>query len=511
MDFLWISEFLYFQYFSISIIQTAELVTTFRYPEHNKVNISCWQTSIIQIQNISVQEEATTCGPNQCVLNSNDTHNIEDSCNGVNSCMVNFNFTSACLRGSRYMNLSYICKHENGTSVSTFDEDFGDWEDASPHNFKWKRIPNVEHHTAASRGYVIAAKSTIGLNSRVHITTVNEFMEPICLSLWYHLYTKTHTCSFSIYKINVENHTLLFTTEGKSTSLNQWINISIDVYEQVPFKLTLAANFTDRSNDAILVDETSIAYRPCQGQRIDTTCQDIDTPIAIVCETQFLAGDIKLTFQQENPTIHQTDCQEKSIENDLNTFCRSCNQSDQCKFRVLDLMNKYKDCTVFNSNISVTYQCMNNSQTTTNTEISTESRIQSEDTRRGFLGFLVKYKVIVAGVSGGVLVTIIAVFVICCINRSTTSKQEAISDNASKAFDQELADLYDISDKDETYDVSSNEKQLKPQNDNNIYRHIADNIYDSGSHHKLTNRNEETYDHFFGKQTEDEYDTTTRT
>lgn len=64
----------------------------------------------------------------------------------------------------------------------------------------------------------------------------------------------------------VGNDTLLFTTEGKSKSLQQWHNISIDVYEQVPFKLVLEANFTGRNNDAILVDETSIAYRPCQGK-----------------------------------------------------------------------------------------------------------------------------------------------------------------------------------------------------------------------------------------------------
>lgn len=89
----------------------VELVTSKRYPERNPVNISCGNPSIIQIQNISAQEEATSCGPNQCVLNSNDTKTIEDNCNGVNSCLVDYNFTSACLLGLRYMNLSYTCKH----------------------------------------------------------------------------------------------------------------------------------------------------------------------------------------------------------------------------------------------------------------------------------------------------------------------------------------------------------------------------------------------------------------
>lgn len=95
-----------------------------------------------------------------------------------------------------------------------------------------------------------------------------------------------------------------------------------------------------------------------KGNTINIVCQDIITPLTVECETQFLAGNITLTFQQQNPTIHQTDCQEKSIENELNTFCRTFNQSDQCKFRVLDFMNKYKDCIVFNKNISVMYQCI---------------------------------------------------------------------------------------------------------------------------------------------------------
>lgn len=76
---------------------------------------------------------------------------------------------------------------------------------------------------------------------------------------------------------------------------------------------------------------------------------------------------------------------------------------------------------------------------------------------------------------------------------------------------QESADLYNMSNIDGTYDVSSNDRHRANPNDNNIYSHTADNIYDSGSHHKLPDRNEETYDHLFGQQTEDEYDTTART
>lgn len=76
------------------------------------------------------------------------------------------------------------------------------------------------------------------------------------------------------------------------------------------------------------------------------------------CETQFLTGDITLTFQQQKPTLHLTGCQEESIEKDLNTFCRNFNNSDRCKFTVSDFMDKYEDCLVFSKKISVTYQCI---------------------------------------------------------------------------------------------------------------------------------------------------------
>lgn len=87
------------------------MLTTIRYQEGHTVNISCLGTSKIQIQNISVQEEETTCHRKPCFLSSKDTQTIDDNCNGVNSCLMDYNFTSACLREFKYMNLSYTCKH----------------------------------------------------------------------------------------------------------------------------------------------------------------------------------------------------------------------------------------------------------------------------------------------------------------------------------------------------------------------------------------------------------------
>lgn len=94
-------------------MQIIELVKTIRYPEENTLNISCGNTSQIQIQKLNVLVQETTCGQNQCVLNSNDMQIIEDNCNGENSCLVDYNFTSACLRKFRYMNMSNTCKDGN--------------------------------------------------------------------------------------------------------------------------------------------------------------------------------------------------------------------------------------------------------------------------------------------------------------------------------------------------------------------------------------------------------------
>lgn len=107
-----------------------------------------------------------------------------------------------------------------------------------------------------------------------------------------------------------------------------------------------------------LIKSRRICFLLNEGQRIDTACQDMITPMTKECETQFLAGDITLTFQQENSNIYQKSCQEKFIEKDLNTFCRTFHRSDPCKFRVLDFMTKYKNCIVSNKNISVTYDCI---------------------------------------------------------------------------------------------------------------------------------------------------------
>ncbi|XP_052069284.1 uncharacterized protein LOC127708456 [Mytilus californianus] len=54
---------------------------------------------------------------------------------------------------------------------------------------------------------------------------------------------------------------------------------------------------------------------------------------------------------------------------------------------------------------------------------------------------------------------------------------------------------------------SNRHKQLE----DNIYNHAVDTIYDSGSHKKNDEGREDTYDHFFGKKTEDDYEITTRT
>ncbi|CAC5410595.1 unnamed protein product [Mytilus coruscus] len=225
----------------IAVVVICRFSRTIRYPEET-VNISCRNTSLIQLQNIGVQEEETSCRLNPCVLNVNDTHTIEDNCN------------------------------ENGTSVSTFEWDFGDWVKVSSNSSTWDRTKFIPDHTQVVQGfqgYSMTAFSFSGTAGTARINTDNEFMKPICLSLWYQFYIRSFDCSFSIYKISDGNQTLLFTAEGNSTSLGQWINILVDVYEQVPFKITLEAHFKYRNSNlarAILIDDTSIVHRPCQGK-----------------------------------------------------------------------------------------------------------------------------------------------------------------------------------------------------------------------------------------------------
>ncbi|CAG2236374.1 unnamed protein product [Mytilus edulis] len=252
--------------------------------KENTVNISCLGSSKIQIQDILVHEEETTCRLKPCELNSNDTQTVEDNCNGENSCLVDNNFTSACLREFGYMNISYTCKHENRTSVSTFEKDFGDWMVVLSNNTTWKRQALVKDHTRVhsdTNGYSIDAVSFVGKAGTTRIGTDNEFMEPICLSIWFQFWIHTYNLSFNVYKLSGGNGALLYTVNGNSALFNRWVSISVDVYHvygQDPFKIALEADFEQSNSNAaraILIDDISIAYRPCQGITIYRPCQGI--------------------------------------------------------------------------------------------------------------------------------------------------------------------------------------------------------------------------------------------
>ncbi|CAG2232248.1 unnamed protein product [Mytilus edulis] len=162
--------------------------------------------------------------------------------------------------------------HEKGTRVSTFESDLGDWMNVSSIGSSWHRSNQFDDHTMiathGTKGYSMAALSIYGTAGTALVYTNISFMEPICLSLWYQFYHNAYDCSFSIYKITDGNQTLLFTVDGNFTFYNKWINISVDVYGQDPFKMALEADFKQRdSTDArwIIIDDTSIAYRPCQA------------------------------------------------------------------------------------------------------------------------------------------------------------------------------------------------------------------------------------------------------
>lgn len=101
------------------------------------------------------------------------------------------------------------------------------------------------------------------------VTYYIEFTQPICLSLWYQLYWNSFDCYFNIYQISDKNQVLLFTANHNFTSLAEWVNISVDCFGQYPFKIALEADFRYRDVAAvrsILIDDTSIAYRSCQGK-----------------------------------------------------------------------------------------------------------------------------------------------------------------------------------------------------------------------------------------------------
>ncbi|CAG2227601.1 unnamed protein product [Mytilus edulis] len=287
-------------------------------------------------QNIGVQEEETICRQKPCVLNSQDTQTIEDNCN------------------------------ENGTTISTFEEDHGNWKFDSSNDATWTRHRWMRDHTRVNfkqKGWSINAFSFNGEAGSKRIVSDIEFHVPICLSLWYQFYFNAYDCLFGIFMITDEDKTLLFTVDGNSTSFNKWINISVNANGKDPFKIALEADFTQRNSTAtrfILIDDTSISYRPCKGQQVYSGCHDLKEPVEIECETQYLASEIEVFIEPKHLTSQLKNCPAESSKNEINSFCRNLNKTDKCKFSVLNFTTGYEDCYISNMNISVSFQCIAN-------------------------------------------------------------------------------------------------------------------------------------------------------
>lgn len=121
----------------------------------------------------------------------------------------------------------------------------------------------------AFRGYSMVVFSYHGTAKKARIITDKKFVNGICLTFWYQFFNKSYDCSLMVYKHSGGNQTLLFTVDGNSSSFDRWINQSVDLFGSSPFKIALEADFSYRYSTlqrAILIDDTSIAYRPCQGE-----------------------------------------------------------------------------------------------------------------------------------------------------------------------------------------------------------------------------------------------------
>lgn len=120
------------------------------------------------------------------------------------------------------------------------------------------------------KGYSMVALSYDTRSSytdTARIETNKEFVKQICFSLWYQIYNSDE-CSLKLLKVFNGTQISIFTAHCYSGPVNQWIKLSLDVYEESPYKIALEAVFQSRSVQearAILIDDTSIAYRPCQG------------------------------------------------------------------------------------------------------------------------------------------------------------------------------------------------------------------------------------------------------
>lgn len=120
-----------------------------------------------------------------------------------------------------------------------------------------------------NQGYSIIVVSNSKTAGTARIHTNNEFMGSICLTLWYQFYLNCTDCIFNIYQTSNSKEKLIITINGTSTFYNKWFNISVDINGKGPFGIILEALFNNSKKvpvRAILIDDTSIAYRSCQGK-----------------------------------------------------------------------------------------------------------------------------------------------------------------------------------------------------------------------------------------------------
>ncbi|CAG2253958.1 unnamed protein product [Mytilus edulis] len=367
---------------------------------------------------------------------------------------------------------------ENGTRLSTFEENYGDW---MVDGTTWERNNLVTDHTRlvpGTPGFNIHVVSFSGRAVTRRIATDKEFMEPICLS---------HTNG---------NQTLLFTVDGNSVLFTTWINISVNVYGQDPFKIALESDFKQRDSTAvrsILIDDTSIAYRPCEGQQVHSACLNVDEPIGIKCETQHLANNSQTTSYVERSAESSTHFNaiaagvgggvlliiiavvviyrvRRSKTGKQETSPGNANKAyDE---------NQY-DYAIPDGKQSADFYSMTDDGTY---DISSNNKPRENQNDNNVYSHM-----------------------------SSDGTYYDVSSNSKHRENPNDNNLYSHWSGDGTYDVSSNNKKRENQIDDNIYSHKADDVYDSAGHHKLPDKSDETYDHFFGQQTEDEYDTTTRT
>ncbi|CAG2242742.1 unnamed protein product [Mytilus edulis] len=370
-------------------------------------------------------------------------------------------------------NICILTEIVNGSC--TFDFEKCGWKVNSGAQYTWKLHhgnttytstgPDGDHTTASKNGsyfYTISKpKSKENDISDLRSVLINSRPKQ-CLTFWYHIYG-THINTLKVFQ--VENTTLNLLWSKSDSQGNKWHFKFLSLNDTGPYHIMFRATRGKGIKSEIAVDDISIHNSDCKNGIHPRADQEKN-------KKQSQRNDYIGTQDIALPCLPLTANDSSCIQND--------GKNTNTAYAVRRNIAVSDNSTLSDHKYSIVDQ--------------TPETTLNETTKDG-KGTTDSYMVLDPSATG--------------FNRTklpnTYEFAKPVMDAENNIGDQ---DQYALSEEG-VYDHSGNNRHK--ESEVNIYNHAVDTIYDSGSHKRNDEGRDDTYDHFFGQKTEDDYDISTTT